>query len=172
MNNLYAITKYGSELLTTRYAALSGKPMTSVRLASVYGPPERPGSSRSRTSLMHRLYTACISGTPICVVGPDVSRDRIDGEEAPRAVWMLLHASQRRHPADNISTGVPTSFAELVAHFAAHGLRSKWIDDETGADIAQLPDNTRVPLDIQRLVAETGFAPRAGLSAGIEMMMG
>jgi UDP-glucose 4-epimerase len=56
MDNLYAITKYSSELLTRRYAAVSGKMMTSVRLASVYGPMERSSGSRPRTSGSFALH--------------------------------------------------------------------------------------------------------------------
>jgi len=172
MNNLYAITKYSGELLTTRYAALSGKPMTSVRLASVYGPMERTTGSRSRTSLMNRIYTAWSTGKAIQVYGPTVSRDWVHAEDVARAVWMLLNAPQWRYPAYNISTGVPTPFAELVARFAAHGLQAEWTDDPSYADIAQLAHNTRIPLDIQRLVAETGFRAEIELLQGIKTMMG
>ncbi|MCB0114671.1 MAG: NAD(P)-dependent oxidoreductase [Caldilineaceae bacterium] len=171
MNNLYAITKYSGELLTTRYAALSGKPMTSVRLASVYGPMERTSDSRSRTSLMHRVYTACSAGKPIRVAGPHVSRDWVHAEDVARAVWMLLNAPQWRYPAYNISTGVPTTFAELVAQFAVHGLQAEWIDDPSAADIVQHAHNTRIPLDIQRLVEETGFRAQIELSQGIKTMI-
>jgi UDP-glucose 4-epimerase len=171
LNNLYAITKYSSELLTERYAVLSGKMMTSVRLASVYGPMERPSGSRPHTSLMNRLRMAWADGKPIRVAGPDVSRDWIHTEDVARALWMLLNAPAWRHSVYNVSSGIATPLRELVDHFAVHDLQAQWMDDPAVADIAVRPNQMRVPLDITRLSEETGFAPSIDLAAGIRSIL-
>lgn len=171
LSNLYAITKYSSELLAGRYRILSRKMTTSVRLASVYGPLERPSASRIHTSLINRLRMAWAAGKPIRVAGPAISRDWIHVADVGRAIWLLLNAATWHHSAYNISSGVSTPFCELVDHFAFHGLQAHWVDDPSLADIAMRPHQMRIPLDIMRLCEDTNFAPTVELSAGIKSIL-
>ncbi|MBX2998495.1 MAG: NAD-dependent epimerase/dehydratase family protein, partial [Caldilineaceae bacterium] len=171
LSNLYAITKFSAEQLTTRYSAQWGKMMTSVRLASVYGPMERPSGSRPRASLIHCLWMAWADGKPIHVAGPSIRRDWIHSADVARAVWMLLTAPAWRHSVYNLSSGIATTFAELVDHFTVHGLQAQWVDDPAVADIAMRPSQRRVPLDMRRLREEIGFAPSIDLAAGIDSIL-
>ena len=87
LDGLYSITKRSAELLTERYASLTGKPMASVRLPAVYGPLEKPSPSRPGTSTMHRLMEALRHRRPVTVAGPQVGRDgpmsRMPGPPSP-----------------------------------------------------------------------------------------
>lgn len=157
--NLYSVTKRSAELLTERYAAISGKPMISVRLASVYGPMEQPKSSRTHVSLVQRLADAARSGQPVPLYGPQVSRDWIHAADVGAAVGRLLTAPRLSHTVYNISSGVSTTFGELADLFVPHGLRPLWVERPEAAQIAQVGDHARTALSITRLLTDTGMTP-------------
>jgi nucleoside-diphosphate-sugar epimerase len=171
LGNLYSITKYSAELLAARYASLTGKPMAAVRLSAVYGPLERPRPTRPGTSTMYALMAALREKRPITVGGPSVGRDWTYAQDIGRAVASLLAAPTWNSSVYNASCGVRTTFAEVVAAFAAHGLQARWVSTSPGgvdtADVAMRPSQERAPLDIGRLQRDTGFSPAYGLSAGI-----
>ena len=171
LDNLYAITKYGGELLAARYAALCGKEMAAVRLGPVYGLMERPASSRPRTSQPARLAAALRAGHSVRVAGPEVRRDWTFTEDVAAAIWALLRAPRWRHPVYNVSCGRAVPFGEVVAAFVRHGLKATWVTDPDAADIAMRPHQERTPLDIGRLVADTGFVPAFGLGDGVRRMV-
>jgi UDP-glucose 4-epimerase len=171
LDNLYAITKYGGELLAARYAELCGKEMAAVRLGPVYGLLERPTPSRPRTSHPARLLAALRAGQPVQVAGPEVRRDWTFTADVAAAVWALLRAPRWRHPVYNVSCGRAVSFREVVNTFVRHGLQATWVDDPHAADIAMGPHQERTPLDIGRLVADTGFVPAYSLDDGVRRMV-
>ncbi len=167
LDNLYGITKFASERLTARYSQLCGKPMTSVRLASVYGPLEVPKSSRTHTSLVHRLLMATRENKILRVAKVSGGRDRIHAQDVGRAIWALLSAPCWQYEVYNISSGLSTPFAELIEMFKKHGLRVEWVDEVAEADLVLRPSQNRAPLDISRLRADTDFSPQWTLADGI-----
>jgi UDP-glucose 4-epimerase len=165
--NLYAITKYSSELLAARYAQLSGKLMASVRLPAVYGPLERPRSSRPSTSALRRLMDALHARRAVVVAGPRVARDWTYTADVGAAVAALLRAPRWRHTVYNVSCGQSTPFADVVAAFAERGLAATWTKDAGQADVAMRPQQRRAALDIARLCADTDFLPQYDIRSGI-----
>jgi nucleoside-diphosphate-sugar epimerase len=157
--NLYSVTKRNAELLAERYAAISGKPMISVRLASVYGPMEQPKSSRTHVSLVQRLVDATRADQPVRLYGPHVSRDWVHAGDVGRAIARLLTAPRLSHTVYNISSGLPTPFGELAEHFVPHGLCPLWVKKPQEAEIAQEGSHARAPLSITRLLGDTGMTP-------------
>jgi nucleoside-diphosphate-sugar epimerase len=171
LDNLYAITKYGGELLAARYAELCVKEMAAVRLGPVYGLLERPAPSRPRTSQPARLLAALGAGQAVRVAGPEVRRDWTFTADVAAAIWALLRAPRWRHPVYNVSCGRAVSFREVVDAFVLYGLQGTWVDDPDAADIAMRPHQERTPLDIARLAADTGFVPAYGLEEGVRQMV-
>ena len=167
LDNLYAITKRSGELLGARYAALSGKPIVAARLAAPYGPLERPTGSRSNMGQLQRLTHALLDGRPVAVAGPEIVRDWTYVDDTAAAILALLRLESPAHSVYNVSAGQPLRFASVVAAFERHGLMARWVDDADGAEIAMRSQQQRAPLDIGRLRAETGFAPRYDLDAGV-----
>ncbi len=169
LDNLYAITKHSAELLTTRYAELSGKAMASARLAAVYGPMERPTGSREQMSHVQRLRAALETGRPVRVAGPEVLRDWTYTLDIGEAIRALLCAPRWRHTIYNVSCGAKraVTFRQVVDAFVAHGLRVEWVQAPEAADVAMRPSQGRAPSDISRLQGDTGFAPRYDLATGL-----
>lgn len=167
LTGLYAIAKYSGELLGRRYAELTGKQITAARLPALYGPMERPTRSRQNMSLPQRLLQPMLEGRRLRLYGPEHTSDWTHVQDACEGIRALLVAPRWRYPVYNISCGQTRTFRDLVAAFAAHGLQAEWVDDPAAADISMTPDRVRAPMDITRLRADTGFAPRFTLEAGV-----
>ncbi len=172
LDNLYSITKRSMELLAARYGQLAGRPVASLRLASVYGPMEAPSESRQRTTPIHQLRAALLSGRPVRVAGPAVRRDWIYAADVAAAIWLMLNAAKYHHPVYNAGSGRAVPFREVVEAFVPHGLSCEWTEDPGSADIALRPDQSRAALDIQRLHSATGFVPAHDLASGVAAYLG
>lgn len=172
LDNLYSITKRSMELLAARYGQLSGRPIASLRLASVYGPMEAPSESRLRTTPIHQLRAALLAGHPVRVAGPGVRRDWIYAADVAAAIWLMLNAAQYHHPVYNVGSGRAVPFREVVEAFVPHGLSCEWTEDANSADIALRLDQSRAALDIQRLHSATGFVPGYDLASGVAAYLG
>ena len=167
LNSLYGITKYSAELLAGRYAALSGKPMVSVRPAAVYGPMERPTGSRQHMSQPCQLREALREGRRVKVAGPDARRDWVYAQDVAAAVCALLLAPHWSYPSYNIGSGGASRFEEMVDAFVRHGLQAEWVDDPAEADITPRPSRSRAYMDVGRLTRDTGFQPIYAPAEGV-----
>jgi UDP-glucose 4-epimerase len=171
LTSLYAIAKVSAERLAARYAELSGKPMAAVRLPSVYGPFERPRSSRPQTSTLRLLMDALAAGRPVRVAGPDIARDWTYAGEVGAGARALLAAPHWSWPVYNVSNGLQIRFEEVVDAFVNRGLLATWVNDSDeydSADIAMHPDDTRAPLDAGRLERDTGFRLHLSIAEGLD----
>jgi UDP-glucose 4-epimerase/UDP-glucuronate 4-epimerase len=132
---------------------------------------ERPTASRSRMSPLHRLAAALKEGRALRVAGPNVARDYVHADDVAGAVTALLFTERLAHVVYNVSSGVATSWHELVELFCARGLDARWSEDDAAADIAVTAADARPPLDIARLAADTGFRPAIDLASGIDDLL-
>lgn len=166
---LYGITKVTVEAIARRISALTGLSSVAIRVAAVYGAMERPTASRARMSPVYRLAEALQAKRRIRMSGPDLKRDFVHGDDVGRAIAALLSAERLNHDVYNVSAGQPLGWHALVELFRARGLDASWNDD--GADIEFTRAEARPPLDISRLVADTGFRPKFDLAAGIDDLL-
>lgn len=168
---LYAVTKFACEGLANRMVATRRLSVAAIRVCSAYGPLERATASRhaSRTSIMHRLALATISGAPVRVSQADAGRDWVHGSDIGRAVAGLLAASTLDHVVYNVSSGQATRFRELVRLFHDEGLQA--IDVEDNFEIGVSPEEDRPAIANARLVGQTGFQPRIAVPEGIRMLI-
>lgn len=172
LQGLYAITKYSAELLATRYAQLDNQMIASVRLPPIYGPMERRSPSRPRISPVAALHRALDAGQAVRVASPTITRDWTHVNDIADGLFALLVAKQWNYSVYNVSYGEGVSFRTMVQTFVDHGLQAEWVDDIAAADIAIPPTSARLPLDIQRLQADTDFVPRVNFAAGVARLLG
>lgn len=168
LDNLYAVTKISAEMVADRYGQLSSKGFAAVRLASVYGPMERPSGSRQHMSHFQRLRVALRESRRVRVWGADLARDWVYVWDVAEAIHSLLRAADWNHTVYNVGAGRAYPFRQVVNAFVAHGLQMEWVDAPLQAEIAIRPEGVRAALDIRRLKKDTGFTPHYDLDTGVE----
>jgi UDP-glucose 4-epimerase len=160
LDNLYSITKYSTELLGQRMQELVGKPVTSVRFASVYGSLERPTGARQHMSLMYRLKMALKNKQAVRVFGPDITRDWIHTSDLSRAMLNLLQAPAWNFPVYNLGSGKTTSLSDLMLAFSHYGLDIDWVNNPEDASLLFNQHDYRGALDITRIKRDAHFSPQ------------
>ena len=161
--SLYAITKFASEKVAARLAALWQCEIVSVRLSAVFGPWERSNGVRDTLSPQAQILAAMQGGREAVLPRPGV-RDWIFAPDVAEAVALLIEAERPKHQLYNISTGVEWSALQWGQELAA--LHSGFICGlaETGeAPTIDLHSPTdRAPLSVARLAQEFGWRARFG----------
>jgi UDP-glucose 4-epimerase len=161
--SLYAITKFASEKVAARLAALWQCEIVSVRLSAVFGPWERSNGVRDTLSPQAQILAAMQGGREAVLPRPGV-RDWIFAPDVAEAVALLIEAERPKHQLYNISTGVEWSALQWGQELAA--LHSGFICRlaETGeAPTIDLHSPTdRAPLSVARLAQEFGWRARFG----------
>ena len=161
--SLYAITKFVSEKVAARLAALWPCEIVSVRLSAVFGPWERSNGVRDTLSPQAQILAAMQGGREAVLPRPGV-RDWIFAPDVAEAVALLIEAERPKHQLYNISTGVEWSALQWGQELAA--LHSGFICRlaETGeAPTIDLHSPTdRAPLSVARLAQEFGWRARFG----------
>jgi UDP-glucose 4-epimerase len=161
--SLYAITKFASEKVAARLAALWQTEIISVRLSAVFGPWERANDVRDTPSPQAQILTAMQDGREAILVRPGV-RDWIYAVDVAEAVTLLVEASQPKHQLYNISTGVEWSALQWGEALAA--LHPGFVCRLTDAGEAPTVDlhgpADRAPLSVTRLADEFGWRARFG----------
>ena len=165
--NLYAVCKLASERLLTAYVEIHGLRAASLRIGSVYGPMERATRSRSGLSLVAGLVAAAAQGRHLRVSHPEVGRDLIHAHDVAAAVIALLDAPSWRWTLYNLASPVAHPLREVLDLLAANSGLTWEPSAVADADLALTPDRHRDAVDLSRLAAEAGFAPRVPLAAGL-----
>lgn len=161
--SLYAITKFASEKVAARLAALWQCEIVSVRLSAVFGPWERSNGVRDTLSPQARILAAMQGGREAVLPRPGV-RDWIFAPDVAEAVALLIEAERPKHQLYNISTSVEWSVLQWGQELAA--LHSGFICRlaETGEaptiDLHSPAD--RAPLSVARFAQEFGWRARFG----------
>jgi UDP-glucose 4-epimerase len=161
--SLYAITKYASERVAARLAALWKLDIVSVRLSGVFGTWERATGVRDTLSPQAQIL-ACLDQRSEAVLPRPGVRDWIYAPDVADAVALLIEAPKPKHLLYNISTGREWSalqwgqkLAELHPGFVCRLAES---DEAPNIDLHSPTD--RAPLSISRLEQEFGWRARFG----------
>ena len=161
--SLYAITKFASEKVAARLAALWECEIISVRLSAVFGPWERMNEVRDTPSPQAQILAAMQGGREAVLLRAGV-RDWIYAVDVAEAVTLLIEAEKPKHHLYNISTGVEWSALKWGQELAA--LRSGLICRLAEAGEAPTVDlhssADRAPLSISRMAQEFGWRARFG----------
>jgi UDP-glucose 4-epimerase len=161
--SLYAITKFASEKVAARLAALWQCEIVSVRLSAVFGPWERTNGVRDTPSPQAQILAAMQGGRKAVLARPGV-RDWIYAMDVAEAVTLLIEAKKPKHSLYNISTGVEWSALQWGKALAA--LHSGFICRLAEAGEASTVDlhgpADRAPLSVTRMAEEFGWHARFG----------
>jgi UDP-glucose 4-epimerase len=159
--SLYAITKFASERVAARLAALWQCEIISVRLSAVFGPFERDTGVRDTPSPQAQILAALRQRREAVLERPGV-RDWIYATDVAEAVTLLIEAEKPKHQLYNISTGVEWSALQWGEQFAARHPGSICRLAKTGeaptVDLHAPAD--RAPLSVARMADEFGWRAR------------
>jgi UDP-glucose 4-epimerase len=166
--SLYAITKFASEKVAARLAALWQYDIISVRLSAVFGPWERATGVRDTLSPQAQILASLEQGREAVLERPGM-RDWIYAPDVADAVSLLIEAAKPRHQLYNVSTGAEWSALQwgqqlaalhpaLICRLAKAG-ETPTIDLHAPAD--------RAPLSVSRLADEFGWRARFGCADSV-----
>jgi UDP-glucose 4-epimerase len=166
--SLYAITKYASERVMARLAALWQADFISVRLSGVFGPWERATGVRDTLSPQMQI-TAALQQLKEAVLSRPGNRDWIYAPDVAEAIAVLVEASRPRHGLYHISTGHEWTALEWGQQLAkinpgfvcrlAHPGEAPTVDLHSDAD--------RAPLSTARMADEFGWRARFGFADSV-----
>jgi UDP-glucose 4-epimerase len=156
--SLYAITKFASEKVAARLAALWQCDIINVRLSAVFGPWERATGVRDTLSPQAQILAAMLQGQQALLPRPGV-RDWIYATDVAAAVTLLIEAARPKHRLYNISTGVEWSALQWGEALAAlhSGFICRLAEAEEAATVDLHSPADRAPLSVSRLAQEFGW---------------
>ena len=165
---LYGISKYASELVCQRYAALFGLDLRLVRLTSPFGPMERQTGAREWMSVPYTWTHQALRDEVVRAANLECARDYLYVEDVTAGIVAAFKAAAPRHPVYNISSGVPYRLSEVLETLArlGPGMRSEVVS--TSPEFNVRPENTRGPMDPRRAREDLGFAPQHDLAGGLQ----
>lgn len=169
IGGIYTICKQAGEELCRRYGELYGLSAVAGRLGTAYGPMERPTGSRSTMSQVYALVHAALEGQALRIYGADRLRDVCHIDDVTEAFCGLALAGRLSHTVYNVSAGTAHSLRAIAAAVAGLLPGAEWIPAATPAeaDLVVRPPSERGPMDLSRLRADLGFAPRYTLEGGL-----
>lgn len=161
--SLYAITKFASEKVAARLAALWQTDFISVRLSAVFGPWERATGVRDTLSPLMQIFTAHARQSAAILVRSGV-RDWIYAPDVADAMTLLIEAPKTQHRLYNISTATPWSALEWGQQLAESRpgfvCRLAGVGETPTIDLHS--DSDRAPLSVARLEQEFGWRAKFG----------
>ena len=161
--SLYAITKYASEKVAARLAALWQFDIISVRLSAVFGPWERATGLRDTPSAQMQIVAALQRRDEAVLSRPGI-RDWIYAPDVADAVTLLIEAVKPRHGLYNISTGRGWSALQWGQELAARhrGFVCRLAEPGEAPTIDLHSEADRAPLSVSRMEQEFGWRARFG----------
>ena len=161
--SLYAITKYASEKVAARLAALWPFDIISVRLSGVFGPWERATGTRDTPSAQTQIVAALHDRREAILPRPGV-KDWIYAPDVADAVTLLIEAARPTHRLYNISTGREWSALQWGQDLAAlhPGFVCRLANPGEAARIDLYSETDRAPLSVSRIEQEFGWRARFG----------
>lgn len=161
--SLYAITKFASEKVAARLAALWQCDIISVRLSAVFGPWERATGLRDTPSPQMQMMAALQQRREAVLSRPGI-RDWIYAPDVADAVTLLIEAPKPKHGLYNISTGREWSALQWGQCLAAlhQGFVCRLAKAGEAATVDLHGDADRAPLSVSRMEHEFGWRARFG----------
>jgi UDP-glucose 4-epimerase len=157
---LYGITKLAAEKTAIRLAGLYGIDLRIARLGPVFGPWEYGTGVRPLLSPHAQVLHQWRQGN-VATLSRPMAGDWLYSRDAAAGLVALLTGSNLRHLAYNIGPGWTDTVEAWALHFseivAAPGVRLTTADEAANVTVSMPRD--RAALSIERLVADTGYAP-------------
>lgn len=166
---LYGITKFTSEMIGGRLAALWSMDFVSLRLSGVFGPWERATGVRDTTSPQFQITEAARRGTPALLARPGV-RDWVYAPDVARAVHAVASAEALEHRVYNVSSSTCWSALAWGDRLAAlrPGFECRLAHHGETPTIDLHAPTDRAPLSVARLHAELGWQAAFAMEASAD----
>ena len=162
---LYGLTKLACETLLPRVAEVGGIEFAAARLASVYGPWEYATGARDTLSPMLSALRHARTGTE-AVLGPPGLGNFIYARDAAAGLVALADAPAPRRTIYNLGSGEVASAAHWCQALATLVPGFRWrlaATEEMPNTVSHVPWD-RGALDVARLAADAGWAPRFAMA--------
>jgi UDP-glucose 4-epimerase len=161
--SLYAITKFASERVAARLAALWHFDIVSVRLSSVFGTWERATGVRDTLSPQAQILAVLRQQGEAVLPRPGV-KDWIYAPDVADAVVLLIETAKPQHSLYNISTGREWSTLQWGQDLARlhPGFVCRLAEAGETPTIDLHGPTDRAPLSVSRLAQEFGWRARFG----------
>ena len=161
--SLYAVTKFASERVAARLAALWQADIISVRLSGVFGPWERLTGVRDTPSPQMQIVAALQQQQAAVLPRPGV-RDWIYAPDVAEAIAVLVEAPKPKHGLYNISTGNEWTALQWGQHLSDinPGFVCRLTAPGEAPTVDLHSDADRAPLSITRMEQEFGWRARFG----------
>ncbi|MDP9219795.1 MAG: dTDP-glucose 4,6-dehydratase [Actinomycetota bacterium] len=162
-NSPYAASKASSDLIALAYARTHGVPVTVTRCSNNYGPYQFP------EKVIPLFVTNLLDGGTVPLYGDGRNvRDWLHVDDHCRGIE-LVRAGGRSGEVYNIGGGTELSNRELTERLV-HVVGADWssvrqVEDRKGHDL-------RYSVDISKIGAELGYAPRVAFEQGIADTVG
>ncbi|HEX4884830.1 MAG TPA: NAD(P)-dependent oxidoreductase [Casimicrobiaceae bacterium] len=167
VTNVYSTTKYAGELLTAMYRSQFDVPAATVRVSWVYGPPLVPRVRQNPRGPIPVFLKLALAGQPVREPsGRDFGATYTYVADVAAGLLAAFEADTLRHATYHLSCGrnILTDEVAAAVRAAVPGAIL-----EVGPGTAPWTDHTRMrgPLAGQRLLEDTGFAPRYTIEQGV-----
>ncbi|MDP9897979.1 NAD-dependent epimerase/dehydratase family protein [Variovorax ginsengisoli] len=166
---LYGISKQTAESAALRLASLHGIDLRIGRLGTCFGPWESETGVRDTLSAPYQVLQHAHSARAVRLPR-DSRRDWLYVRDAAAALTALLDHASPTSPVYNLAAGFQWSMTQWCQQVAEWQPGFDWRiaqpdrDDEQ-ANVSYYAPYDRAPMSIERLRADTGFAPRFDLPA-------
>ncbi|HJT78963.1 MAG TPA: NAD(P)-dependent oxidoreductase, partial [Gemmataceae bacterium] len=157
----YAVAKAAATLLC-QAEALRGRPVTTVRIFSAYGPWEDPAR------LVPYVMDCCRRGVTPKVTAGDQPRDFIHVEDVVALLKLATRLPQVHGRILHAGTGRQHTVRDMVESIVA--VCGGRVKPQYGAEPPRSDEPTQWVADIEPTTALTGWRPRYDLRAGVERL--
>ena len=156
--NGYAASKLGGEAIANAYSRTADVPVTSLRLANVYGPME------TNPRVIPTFISLAVSGEPLTVYGERKLLDFVHVDDVCDAILATIRRKQiARGEAINIGSGSGTPLTEVAESIvdAVDSCPGWSLSANRSGDVAQYVS------DISKANGLLGFEPSISLDQGL-----
>lgn len=167
--SLYSLTKFGSERAGARLGHLWDMDVRSVRLSGIFGRWEQKTGVRDTPSPHFQIMQRALKGEPALFARRD-QRDWTYSRDVAHAVATLIDAPDLGHGLYNMSgNGVESAFdwGQGLADIRP-GFECRLIEKGETPTIDLYGPEDRQPMDISRLIADTGYVPQFNTAQSLE----
>ncbi len=168
---LYGISKVAAESAALRLAALHGLDLVVGRLGTCFGPWEADTGVRDTLSAPLQILRLAEAGTPI-VLSRESRRDWLYVRDCAAGIAALLDRPRLPHAVYNVAAGfmgsMPDWCGALQAAYPGLAWRVAGAHERDAVNVEYYAPYDRAPMDVSRLLADTGFAPRFDLAAAAQ----
>ncbi|MBT3358335.1 MAG: NAD(P)-dependent oxidoreductase [Rhodospirillales bacterium] len=167
--SLYSLTKFGSERAAARLGQLWDMDVRSVRLSGIFGRWERQTGVRDTLSPHFQVMQRALRGEPALFARRD-QRDWTYAGDVANAVTTLIDAPELGHGLYNVSGNAVVSAFDWGQRLAdiTPGFDCRLVEKNETPTINLHGHEDRQPVNISRLIADTGYVPQFNTARSVE----